>query len=150
MSTPIAFGTRVGFDYGDKRIGVATSDTESILVSPHSTILNDAKIEIKLKEIIAEFDPIYVVVGNPKHLSGSLSQKSALALNFANLIKSFYDRPIYLVDERLSTVNSNSKLRDVGISERNAKSIIDQIAAIAILENALANEKSGRPIGDLI
>lgn len=66
------------------------------------------------------------------------------------MIKSFYDRPIYLVDERLSTVNSNSKLRDVGISERNAKSIIDQIAAIAILENALANEKSGRPIGDLI
>ena len=66
------------------------------------------------------------------------------------MIKSFYDRPIYLVDERLSTANSNSKLRDVGISQRDGKTIIDQIAAIAILENALANEKSGRPIGDLI
>jgi putative Holliday junction resolvase len=54
------------------------------------------------------------------------------------------------VDERLSTVNSNNKLREVGISERDGKSIVDQIAAITILENALANEKSNRPIGDLI
>ena len=94
MDKPIKLGTRVGFDYGDKRIGVATSDTQ--------------------------------------------------------LIKTFYDRPIYLVDERLSTVNSNSKLREIGISEREGKAIIDQIAAIGILESALANEKSNRTIGDLI
>jgi putative Holliday junction resolvase len=150
MSEPIAFGARVGFDYGDKRIGVATSDKESILVSPHSTILNDEKIEIKLKEIIAECDPIYIVIGNPKHLSGALSVKSQSALKFAHQIKSFFVGPIYLVDERLSTVNSNNKLREVGISERDGKSIVDQIAAITILENALANEKSNRPIGDLI
>jgi putative Holliday junction resolvase len=150
MSKPIAFGARVGFDYGDKRIGVATSDKESILVSPHSTIINDERIEIKIKEIISEFDPIYIVVGNPKHLSGALSKKSESAINFANLIKSFFDRPIYLVDERLSTVNSGSKLRGIGISERDGRSIIDQIAAIDILENALANEKSNLPIGDLI
>jgi putative Holliday junction resolvase len=150
MDKPIKLGTRVGFDYGDKRIGVATSDTESILVSPHSTILNDEKIEIKLKEIITSYDPIYIVVGNPKHLSGDLSEKSKSAISFAQLIKTFYDRPIYLVDERLSTVNSNSKLREIGISEREGKSIIDQIAAIGILESALANEKSNRTIGDLI
>jgi len=128
MDKPIKLGTRVGFDYGDKRIGVATSDTESILVSPHSTILNDEKIEIKLKEIITSYDPIYIVVGNPKHLSGDLSEKSKSAISFAQLIKTFYDRPIYLVDERLSTVNSNSKLREIGISEREGKAIIDQIA----------------------
>jgi len=41
MKTPIAQGRRIGFDYGEKRIGVATSDSESILVSPHATINND-------------------------------------------------------------------------------------------------------------
>lgn len=46
MSTPIAFGTRVGFDYGDKRIGVATSDTESILVSPHLQFLMMQKLRL--------------------------------------------------------------------------------------------------------
>ena len=107
-------------------------------------------MEIKLKEIITSYDPIYIVVGNPKHLSGDLSEKSKSAISFAQLIKTFYDRPIYLVDERLSTVNSNSKLREIGISEREGKAIIDQIAAIGILESALANEKSNRTIGDLI
>lgn len=150
MAKPIPLGRRVGFDYGEKRIGVATSDRESILVSPHSTLLNDDKIEIKLKEIILEFDPIYIVVGNPKHLSGIQSHTSQSAIEFARLIKSFFDRPIYLVDERFSTISSNRKLRDVGITERRGKSIIDQIAAIGILESALENERSNRLIGDLI
>ena len=43
MTNPIDIGTRIGFDFGEKRIGVATSDPESILVSPHATILNDEK-----------------------------------------------------------------------------------------------------------
>ncbi len=150
MAKPIPLGRRVGFDYGDKRIGVATSDRESILVSPHSTLLNDDKIEIKLKEIILEFDPIYIVVGNPKHLSGTLSQTSQSVLEFASIIRSFFSRPIYLLDERFSTISSNRKLREVGITEREGKTIIDQIAAIGILESAIENERSNRTIGDLI
>ncbi len=150
MVEPIPLGTRVGFDYGEKRIGVATSDRESILVSPHSTLLNDDKIGIKLKEIILNFDPIYIVVGNPRHLSGTLSRTSQSAIDFAHLIKSLFDRPIYLVDERFSTITSNRKLREVGINERKGKSIIDQIAAIGILESAIENERSNRTIGDLI
>jgi putative Holliday junction resolvase len=61
-----------------------------------------------------------------------------------------FDRPIYLVDERFSTITSNRKLREVGINERKGKSIIDQIAAIGILESAIENERSNRTIGDLI
>ena len=52
LTKPINIGTRIGFDFGEKRIGVATSDSESILVSPHATILNDEKLTEKLKEKI--------------------------------------------------------------------------------------------------
>ena len=54
MSKPVEIGRRVGFDFGDKRIGVATSDRESILVSPHATILNNEKLVDKLLEIVKE------------------------------------------------------------------------------------------------
>ena len=80
MSKPIEIGRRIGFDFGDKRIGVATSDRESILVSPHATILNDEKLLDKLKEIIQEVEQVYIVVGDPKHLSGERSLKSADAV----------------------------------------------------------------------
>jgi putative Holliday junction resolvase len=150
MSKPVEIGRRVGFDFGDKRIGVATSDRESILVSPHATILNNDKLVDKLMEIIKEVEPIYIVVGNPKHLSGDESAKSSDAIEFANLIKDIFNGPIYFVDERLTTSNSYSQMREIGKSEKDSKHIIDQIAAINILESAILNERSGTSIGRLL
>lgn len=150
MSKPIEIGRRIGFDFGDKRIGVATSDRESILVSPHATILNDEKLLDKLKEIIQEVEPIFIVVGDPKHLSGEESLKSTDAVEFATLVKSIYQGPIYFVDERLTTANSYSQMREIGKSEKDSKHIIDQIAAINILESAILNERSGTIIGRLL
>lgn len=150
MSKPIEIGRRIGFDFGDKRIGVATSDRESILVSPHATILNDEKLLDKLKEIIQEVEPIYIVVGDPKHLSGEKSLKSDDAVEFATLVKSIYQGPIFFIDERLTTANSYSQMREIGKSEKDSKHIIDQIAAINILESAILNERSGTIIGRLL
>jgi putative Holliday junction resolvase len=150
MSKPVEIGRRVGFDFGDKRIGVATSDRESILVSPHATILNDEKLVDKLVEIIKEVEPIYIVVGDPKHLSGDQSAKSADVVEFATLVKSIFNGPIYSVDERLTTSNSYSQMREIGKSEKDSKHIIDQIAAINILESAILNERSGTSIGRLL
>jgi len=150
MSKPIAIGRRVGFDFGEKRIGVATSDSESILVSPHATLLNDDKLLIKLQEIITEVNPFYIVVGNPKHLSGESSTSSEAAAVFGNLLRSIFAGPIYLVDERLSTSNAYSQMREIGKSERESKAVIDQIAAINILESALSNERSGSAVGQLL
>jgi putative Holliday junction resolvase len=150
MSKPVEIGRRVGFDFGDKRIGVATSDRESILVSPHATILNDEKLVDKLVEIIKEVEPIYIVVGDPKHLSGDQSAKSADVVEFATLVKSIFNGPIYSVDERFTTSNSYSQMREIGKSEKDSKHIIDQIAAINILESAILNERSGTSIGRLL
>ena len=149
MTKPIEIGTRIGFDFGEKRIGVATSDPESILVSPHATILNDDKLTEKLIEIFNGINPIYAVVGNPRHLSGENSSKSAQAIDFAELIKSIFSGPIYLVDERLSTTNAYSQMREAGKNSKESKAVIDQIAAVNILESAILNEKSGASIGEI-
>jgi putative Holliday junction resolvase len=150
MTKPVAQGRRIGFDYGEKRIGVATSDSDSILVSPHATIINDDQLPIKLKDIFAEVEPIYVVIGNPIHLSGSESAKSGSAMEFGRMIKSYFAGPIYMVDERMSTRSAYSKMREIGKSEKQSKSVIDQIAAVTILESALQNEKLGIAVGILV
>ena len=149
MTKPIDIGTRIGFDFGEKRIGVATSDPESILVSPHATILNDEKLTEKLKEIFRHIKPIYAVVGNPRHLSGENSSKSVQAIEFAKLIQSIFTGPIYLVDERLSTSNAYAQMREVGKNSKDSKAVIDQIAAVNILESAILNEKAGTSIGEI-
>lgn len=149
MTKPIDIGTRIGFDFGEKRIGVATSDPESILVSPHATILNDEKLIEKLKEIFSHIKPIYAVVGNPRHLSGENSSKSVQAIEFAKLIQSIFTGPIYLVDERLSTSNAYAQMREVGKNSEDSKAVIDQIAAVNILESAILNEKAGTSVGEI-
>jgi putative Holliday junction resolvase len=149
MTKPIDIGTRIGFDFGEKRIGVATSDPESILVSPHATILNDEKLTEKLKEIFSHIKPIYAVVGNPRHLSGENSSKSVQAIEFAKLIQSIFTGPIYLVDERLSTSNAYAQMREVGKNSKDSKAVIDQIAAVNILESAILNEKAGTSVGEI-
>jgi len=90
-----------------------------------------------------------VVVGDPKHLSGSESAKSKSVMEFATKIRQVFSGPIYFVDERLSTQNANSRMRDLGKTEKESKAIIDQIAAASILESALLNEKSGAEVGRL-
>ena len=150
MNEPIPIGQRIGFDYGEKRIGVATSDAHSILVSPHATLVNDDKLMEKLSEIITEIDPIYIVVGDPKNLSGKDAEKSLSANEFGSLVKKLFAGPVYLVDERLTTNTAYAQMREIGKSEKESKHVIDQIAAINILESAILSEKSGTAVGRLL
>jgi len=150
MNEPIPIGQRIGFDYGEKRIGVATSDAHSILVSPHATLVNDDKLMDKLTEIITDINPIYIVIGDPKNLSGKDGEKSVLASEFGILIKKLFAGPVYLVDERLTTTNAYAQMREIGKSEKESKHVIDQIAAINILESAILNEKSGTSVGRIL
>ena len=150
MNEPIPMGQRIGFDYGEKRIGVATSDAHSILVSPHATLVNDDKLMEKLSEIITEIDPIYIVVGDPKNLSGKDGEKSLSANEFDSFVKKLFAGPVYLVDERLTTNSAYAQMREIGKSEKESKHVIDQIAAINILESAILSEKSGTAVGKLL
>ena len=135
-------GRRLAFDYGDVRIGVAVSDPDGIFASPRDFLANDENFEYNLSALIAEVEPIYIVIGLPLHLHGGSSAKSDSVHDFAARLRTSYSSDIYFVDERLSTVSAAKALRESGKDARTSRSLIDSAAAAGILESALMAEKS--------
>ena len=141
-------GRRIAFDYGDVRIGVAITDTSGILATPLEFLTNSAELlRTDLINVYENYLPIYTAVGYPLHLSGSESVKSASVTKFAQLISEISPAPIYLIDERMTTVSASRTLRDAGLNAKAAKGEIDSMAAVAILDSALNQERiQGEPM----
>jgi putative Holliday junction resolvase len=134
-------GRRIAFDYGDVRIGVAICDPDGILATPIATLQSKApSLKAEIAKLLEEYEPVKAYVGNPKLLNGSDGSAVAKVLAFTEFLISNFDLPITLVDERLSTVTAAKKLRESGIDAKGAKELIDAAAAVAILEQGLANE----------
>ena len=135
-------GRRIAFDYGDVRIGVATSDADSIVCSPLTTLKASDKSLLKsISEILAELDPVQIFVGKPALLSGKEGAATDKALQFADLLRGITGVEIVMVDERLSTVTAARNLRDSGKTAKESKASIDMAAAVGILEFAIDLEK---------
>lgn len=135
-------GRRIAFDYGDARIGVAICDPDGILSTPLPFL--DAKHPKLIKHIEAlfvEFEPIAIYLGEPKHLSGSEGVAIEKVRNFAAALSEKFSLPIIYIDERLSTVDAQRRLREAGKNSKESKSLIDSMAAVAILEGGLARER---------
>ena len=148
MAIQLRRGRRIGIDYGDVRVGVAITDLDAILVSPLLTLKNDENLFQNLANLIKEQEPLYIALGSPLHLSGENSNKSAAVLDFANKVKELLEIDIFLIDERLTTKSAQNQLREVGIGSRDSKAIIDQVAAVNILNQALLLESSTNGLGD--
>lgn len=135
-------GRRIAFDYGDVRIGVALSDASGILATPYATLSAQAEdLSAQLSRTFEEINPIYIVLGLPKNLSGQGSAKIAAVQEFAGTLRQLTQAPIYFVDERLTTVSAARTLKESGKNTREARLEIDAMAAAAILESALNNER---------
>ena len=135
-------GRRIAFDYGDVRIGVAVCDPDGILATPLTTLQSkDPLIKNQISELIDEYEPVKIYVGQPKLLSGEDGSAVAKVSVFTEMLTSNFDIPVILVDERLSTVSAARQLRESGINAKDARSLIDAAAAVAILEQGLANER---------
>jgi putative Holliday junction resolvase len=134
-------GRRIAFDYGDVRIGVAVCDPDGILATPLRTLQSkDPQLKKQIAELIDEYEPTKFYVGQPKLLSGEDGTAVAKVLVFTEMLTLNFDIPVILVDERLSTVSATKQLRESGVNARDARSVIDAAAAVAILEQGLANE----------
>jgi putative Holliday junction resolvase len=143
---PQATGGRVlGVDVGTVRVGLALSDPTGTLASPLETLRrakNNSDLD-RLAALVAEHEVTEVVVGEPVHLSGASGASAADAGNYAQeLADRIPDVPVILIDERLSTVTAASHLREGGIDSRKQRPVIDQAAAVVILQQFL---DSGRP-----
>jgi len=134
-------GRRLAFDYGDVRIGVAICDMDGILSSPleplnskHPALLDH------VGDLVKEYEPVRIYVGQPLNLSGEPSASSAKASAFAEQLRSSFDCEVVMIDERLTTVSASALLTQAGVNTKDQKKLIDSVAAVAILESGLARE----------
>jgi putative Holliday junction resolvase len=136
-------GRRIAFDYGDARIGVAVCDPDGIISSPLAVLRSEDKnLQSEIEKIVAEYEPVQIFVGLPKQLSGVESSSAEKARNFGAMIAALTSIEIVYIDERLSTVSAQSKLREAGKSTRESKELIDAMAAVEILELGLQSARS--------
>lgn len=145
-------GCRIAVDVGDARIGVASCDPDGILATPVETVPGrDVPAALRrLAAIIAEYQPIEVVVGLPRSLSGTEGPAAAKVRAFAQRVaKIIAPVPVRLVDERMTTVTATQGLRASGVKAKKGRSVVDQAAAVIILQSALESERvSGKAPGE--
>lgn len=145
----------MGIDVGKVRVGVAASDLHGMLATPVETIQRqvDGTGDVdRIANLCAERDVLEIVVGLPLALAGHHTASTADAVAFAERIAASLPAvPVRLVDERLSTVSAHSALRSAGKKQKGTRTIIDQVAAVIILQHALdAERSSGIPPGSLV
>ncbi|HET7734836.1 MAG TPA: Holliday junction resolvase RuvX [Nocardioidaceae bacterium] len=146
-------GVRIGIDVGDARIGVARSDPSGLIATPVETVPADPLdlALVRLSGLRDEYDLLEYVVGLPRSLSGGEGPAAAKAREFAGRLARTTQRPVRLVDERLSTVSAENVLREQGRKGQKRRKVVDQVAAVVILQNALDTERStGEPAGELV
>lgn len=134
-------GVRIGVDVGRARIGLSRSDLHGMLATPVSTVARGDGDLTEILRVVEELDAVEVVVGLPLSLSGASTPSTDDARAFAERIAAA-GPVVRLVDERLSTVSAHQALRANGRTSRNSRSVVDQVAAVIILQHALDSERS--------
>lgn len=148
----VRFGVRLGIDPGDARIGVATSDPSGFLATPVETVRTGRGDVRRLAQLVDELEAVEVVVGLPRSLSGAEGPAAAKAREFAaRLARRVAPTPVRLCDERLTTVSAESMLRSQGRHGAKRRAVVDQAAAVLILQTALDTERSsGQAPGEIV
>ena len=136
-------GRRIGIDVGDVRIGVATCDPQGLVATDLETVPAGPDALTRLTTLVREHAAIECIVGLPLSLSGREGPAARKVRRFAEQLDSAIDAvPVRLVDERMSTAEASGRLHDSGISSRQQRAIVDQMAARVILQTALDTERS--------
>ena len=147
-------GARLAFDVGKVRIGVARCDAQAILSVPVMTLKRDrfgAELE-EAADLIEEYDAIEAIVGLPRRMNGGSSASTEDARRWAHeLAQLVTSVSVRLVDERLSTETAHRELHESGRTEASFRKVVDQAAAVVILDQALDIERmTNAPAGELV
>jgi putative Holliday junction resolvase len=140
-------GRRVGVDVGSVRIGVAVSDPDGILATPVETVRRDSTDRHlrRLTQLVDELEAVEVVVGLPRTLADRTGPSAQDAIDLAeDLGRRVAPTPVRMADERLTTVTAQRSLREAGVRARGQKAMIDQAAAVGILQSWLDQRRAMR------
>ena len=130
-------GRRLGIDVGTVRIGVATSDPDGVLATPVETVRRDRtdKHIRRLTKLVDELGAVEVVVGLPRTLADRTGPSAIDAIAVADALAArIAPTPVRLADERLTTVTAQRSLREAGVRAKGQRAMIDQVAAVGILQ----------------
>jgi len=149
-------GIKLGVDVGTVRVGVAVCDRDAILATPYKTLDRNAKKNSDVRVIASlaeELGAVQVIVGLPRTMKGEEHASARMATDYAELlvaelVRRGIDVPVNLVDERLSSVTAHRNLHEAGMSSRNHRKVVDQVAAAGILQHAIDMQKArGADVG---
>ena len=136
----------MGVDVGSVRVGLALSDPDGILATPVTTLVRDAHGATDLSEaaaLVAAHDVVEVVVGLPITLAGREGPSAVMAREWAERLRGQVGEvPVVMVDERLTTVSATQALHASGRKTKTHRSVIDQAAAVAILQGYLDQRRA--------
>jgi len=156
---PLARGARLGVDVGTVRVGLAASDPDGLIATPVETLVRghvragEDAVPSDLARIVQEVSERsarVVYVGLPRHLSGAEGAAATSVRAYAgDLAKLVAPVAVMLVDERMSTVTAHQALHASGRAGRRHRAVVDQVAAVVILQSALEAERAtGRRAGE--
>ena len=130
-------GTALGFDFGLKRIGVASGEHLLGIAHPLTTLNAESNEDRfnQIAKIIDEWKPSTLVVGLPLTLDGEEHEVTLLCKKFARRLDGRFGLPVVMIDERLSSAEASQSLKEMGIGGRKQKPMLDQIAAQVILQS---------------
>ncbi len=136
---------------GNARVGLAICDPDGILATPLQTLRRDMKKNSDrkvLRKLVDVHEIVEIFVGLPKTMRGGESASTEMARLYATdlayeLAAEGKKIPIWLIDERLTTVSAHRSLHEAGVSSRNFKAMVDQVAAANILQSAIDALKAG-------
>jgi putative Holliday junction resolvase len=133
----------LGLDVGRARIGLALADDVLRTARAHSTVTRrgDAADLEAIREVVTQFEVTRAVVGLPLHMGGAEGDSARMARGFAGKLEAALGLPVEFQDERLSTFEASTRLREQGLSARDQRGVIDAEAAAVILQGWL----DGRP-----
>lgn len=132
---------------GTARIGVARCDPEATMAFPVATVKAGMNAIAEVTNLVSEYEPVAIYLGLPMGLKGNSTASTQMAIDFGKELHDFIAKQemivhLAMVDERLSTVSATSAMQTAGRNSKNSRDFIDQAAAVVILEQALAIEKS--------
>ena len=133
---------KLGIDYGDSRVGVAITDSLGITAQGLETITHNGNDKIVLKrldELFKEYEVDTIVVGMPYNMDGTKTYRAEVTEKFIHKLKCKYNtKKIVTMDERLTTVEAQRTMNDLGINKHKKRQIIDTISAVYILEKYIS------------
>lgn len=135
---------KMGLDLGSVTCGVALSDGLGMFAHPLQTLRYEGELfelQAPLSEIIQKENVTEIALGYPKMMNNDVGERAQISIQFKKLLETWFDLPVVLIDERLTSVAANRQLIAQDMSRKKRKKVVDQVAAVQILQTYLDQRK---------